>query len=94
MKRRVLLIDLGAKFGGVETYLVSLAGLLACDIDLYVLCVLPELSTRLADLRGQGYSPASVSRYIQTAPLSGRTDRCATAPPALSNPYCPTQWLS
>ncbi len=47
MKRRVLLIDLGAKFGGVETYLVSLAGLLACDIDLYVLCVLPELSTRL-----------------------------------------------
>ena len=28
-KRRVLLIDLGAHFGGVETYLVSLAGLLA-----------------------------------------------------------------
>jgi glycosyltransferase involved in cell wall biosynthesis len=47
VKRRVLLIDLGAKFGGVETYLVSLAGLLASDIDLYVLCVLPELSTRL-----------------------------------------------
>lgn len=49
MKRRVLLIDLGANFGGVETYLVSLAGLLATDIDLYVLCVLPELSTRLAN---------------------------------------------
>lgn len=48
MKRRVLLIDLGATFGGVETYLVSLAGLLAADVDLYVLCVLPELSTRLA----------------------------------------------
>jgi glycosyltransferase involved in cell wall biosynthesis len=47
-KRRVLLITLGAHFGGVETYLVSLAGLLASDIDLYVLCVLPELSTRLA----------------------------------------------
>lgn len=47
-KRRVLLIDLGAHFGGVETYLVSLAGLLASDVDLYVLCVLPELSTRLA----------------------------------------------
>lgn len=48
-KRRVLLIDLGARFGGVETYLVNLAGLLASDMDLYVLCVLPELGTRLAD---------------------------------------------
>ncbi len=48
MKRRVLLIDLGATFGGVETYLVSLSSLLAADVDLYVLCVLPELSTRLA----------------------------------------------
>jgi glycosyltransferase involved in cell wall biosynthesis len=47
-KRRVLFIGLGAHFGGVETYLVSLAGLLASDLDLYVLCVLPELSTRLA----------------------------------------------
>jgi glycosyltransferase involved in cell wall biosynthesis len=45
---RVLLIDLGANFGGVESYLVSLAGLLASDLDLYALCVLPELSTRLS----------------------------------------------
>ena len=48
MKRRVLLIDLGPQFGGIGTYLVSLADLLASDVDLYVLCVLPELSTRLA----------------------------------------------
>ncbi len=48
-KRRVLLIDLGPQFGGIETYLVSLTDLLASDIDLYVLCVLPELSTRLAE---------------------------------------------
>jgi glycosyltransferase involved in cell wall biosynthesis len=47
-RRRVLLIGLGAHFGGVETYLVSIAELLASEIDLYVLCVLPELSTRLA----------------------------------------------
>ena len=47
MKRRILLIDLGADFGGVETYLVSLAALLATDTDLYALCVLPELSRRL-----------------------------------------------
>jgi glycosyltransferase involved in cell wall biosynthesis len=49
MKRRVLLIDLGANFGGVESYLVSLTRLLATEIDLYVLCVLPELKTRLAN---------------------------------------------
>jgi glycosyltransferase involved in cell wall biosynthesis len=47
-KPRVLLIDLGANFGGVESYLVSLAGLLASDMELYVLCVLPELSARLS----------------------------------------------
>ena len=46
-KRRVLLIDLGPEFGGIETYLVSLAELLAGDVDLYVLCVLPELAARL-----------------------------------------------
>jgi glycosyltransferase involved in cell wall biosynthesis len=48
-KRRVLLIDCGPQFGGIETYLVSLADLLAGDVDLYMLCVHPELSTRLAD---------------------------------------------
>jgi hypothetical protein len=48
MKRRVLLIDLGANFGGVESYLVSLTRLLATELDLYVLCVLPELKTRLS----------------------------------------------
>jgi len=46
-KRRVLLIDLGPQFGGIETYLVSLAELLASEVDLYVLCVLPELRARL-----------------------------------------------
>ena len=46
-KRRVLLIDLGAHFGGVESYLVRLAELLTGEIDLYALCVLPELGTRL-----------------------------------------------
>jgi glycosyltransferase involved in cell wall biosynthesis len=48
MKRRVLLIDLGPQFGGIETYLVGLAGLLASEIELYMLCVHPELSARLA----------------------------------------------
>jgi len=47
-KSRVLLVDLGPQFGGIETYLAGLADLLAGDIELYALCVLPELSTRLA----------------------------------------------
>jgi glycosyltransferase involved in cell wall biosynthesis len=48
LKRKVLLIDLGPQFGGIGTYLVSLADLLAQDVDLYILCVMPELSKRLA----------------------------------------------
>lgn len=47
--QRVLLIDLGAHFGGVENYLVSLAQLLEGEVDLYALCVLPELARRLND---------------------------------------------
>jgi glycosyltransferase involved in cell wall biosynthesis len=44
---RVLLIDLGAHFGGVENYLVSLTALLAGEVELRALCVLPELEERL-----------------------------------------------
>jgi len=44
----VLLIDLGAHFGGVENYLVSLAHLLQGEVELYALCVLPELANRLS----------------------------------------------
>jgi glycosyltransferase involved in cell wall biosynthesis len=50
-RARVLLLDLGAHYGGVENYLVNLASLLRNDVDLYALCVLPELQTRL---QGQG----------------------------------------
>jgi glycosyltransferase involved in cell wall biosynthesis len=46
-RARVLLLDLGAHYGGVENYLVNLASLLRNDVDLYALCVLPELQTRL-----------------------------------------------
>ena len=44
---KVLLIDLGAQFGGVENYLVSLSGLLEGEVELYALCILPELAKRL-----------------------------------------------
>lgn len=45
----VLLLDLGAHYGGVENYLVNLAVLVRNDVDLYALCVLPELQTRLQE---------------------------------------------
>jgi glycosyltransferase involved in cell wall biosynthesis len=48
-RARVLLLDLGAHYGGVENYLVNLAFLLRNDVDLYALCVLPELETRLQE---------------------------------------------
>ena len=44
---KVLLIDLGAHFGGVENYLVSLAGLLTGEVELQALCVLSELAKQL-----------------------------------------------
>ena len=46
-KQRVLFIDLGAHFGGVENYLVSLTQLLNREVEVYALCVLPELAKRL-----------------------------------------------
>lgn len=48
-RARVLLLDLGAHYGGVENYLVNLASLLRNDVDLYALCVLPELEARLRE---------------------------------------------
>jgi glycosyltransferase involved in cell wall biosynthesis len=43
------MVDLGAHFGGVENYLLRLAELLKGEVELYGLCVLPELNARLAD---------------------------------------------
>lgn len=48
-RARVLLLDLGAHYGGVENYLVNLAVLVRSNVDLYALCVLPELQTRLQE---------------------------------------------
>ena len=48
-RARVLLLDLGAHYGGVENYLVNLAMLVRNSVDLYALCVLPELETRLQE---------------------------------------------
>jgi glycosyltransferase involved in cell wall biosynthesis len=46
-KRRILLISLGGSMGGVETYLEGLAGILHPNAELFGLCVLAELATRL-----------------------------------------------
>jgi glycosyltransferase involved in cell wall biosynthesis len=49
-KPKLLLIDIGAPFGGVETYLVSLCSLLQTRCDLFCICALPELAARLKPL--------------------------------------------
>jgi glycosyltransferase involved in cell wall biosynthesis len=52
MKReRVLFIDLGSHYGGVETYVEGLAGILSPYVEGYAVCSLPELGTKL---RAQG----------------------------------------
>ena len=94
VKRRVLLIDLGPQFGGIGTYLVSLADLLASDVDLYALCVLPELSARLTSSGAKVIRLPVFCGTIQAAALSGDSDCCSVAAAALRHPYGTTQWLS
>jgi len=43
-KRRVLFLDLGSNFGGVEVYLQGLAEALGTDADLYAVCSLSRLN--------------------------------------------------
>lgn len=37
--KKVLFVDLAYPFGGIETYLVSLAQILAGEIEMFALCV-------------------------------------------------------
>jgi glycosyltransferase involved in cell wall biosynthesis len=60
-RARVLLLDLGAHYGGVENYLVNLASLLRNDVDLYALCVLPELQARL---QKQGVAVVHIPSFV------------------------------
>ena len=50
-KERILFIDLGSDYGGVETYLKNLGGLLASYVEGYALLSLPRLAN---ELRAQG----------------------------------------
>lgn len=49
-RKKVLFIDLGAPFGGVEAYVVGLARLLAQDAELFCVCALPQLAVALRAL--------------------------------------------
>jgi len=49
-RKRILLVDIGAPFGGVETYVQSLASILVNEADIYSICALPELAARLQSL--------------------------------------------
>jgi len=46
-EERVLFIDLGSHYGGVETYLDGLVGILGPSIEGYALCSLPRLTSQL-----------------------------------------------
>jgi len=49
-EQKLLLIDIGAPFGGVETYIENLAALLRRELPLFCICALPELAARLKPL--------------------------------------------
>jgi glycosyltransferase involved in cell wall biosynthesis len=53
----VLFVDLGSHYGGVETYLDGLAGILSPNIEGYALCSLPRLT---AQLRSHGMTVVSL----------------------------------
>jgi glycosyltransferase involved in cell wall biosynthesis len=48
LRPRVLLIDLGGHFGGVENYLAHLSTLIGEQVTLYALCALPSLGMTLS----------------------------------------------
>ena len=50
VKKKILLVDLGAPMGGVEHYIEILSGMLRDRATLVSLCVLPELALRLRGL--------------------------------------------
>ena len=56
-RERVLFLDLGSHYGGVETYLDGLAGILSPNIEGYALCSLPRLT---AQLRSHGMTVVSL----------------------------------
>jgi glycosyltransferase involved in cell wall biosynthesis len=47
VKKKILLVDLGASMGGVESYIEGLSGMLRDRGTIVSLCVLPELARRL-----------------------------------------------
>jgi glycosyltransferase involved in cell wall biosynthesis len=49
VKKRILLVALGASMGGVESYVEGLSGILQGRATVLSLCVLPELAQRLRD---------------------------------------------
>jgi glycosyltransferase involved in cell wall biosynthesis len=62
-KKRILLVDLGACMGGVEVHLEALADILHGNAEVFAICALKELATRL-EKHGV---------HVHTVPLFSRT---------------------
>lgn len=61
-KERILFVDLGSHYGGVETYIEGLVDILGSRAQIYALCSLPKLATRL---RAKNVSVVCVS-FLQS----------------------------
>jgi glycosyltransferase involved in cell wall biosynthesis len=62
-KRKVLLVDIGAPFGGVEIYVRNLSRLLQDEVDFRVLCVNPQLAASLRELKLPLFALISVRNW-------------------------------
>jgi glycosyltransferase involved in cell wall biosynthesis len=67
--KKVLLVDLGVPFGGVETYLVNLAKILHGQMELFAICVNPELAAALGEEGVRVFPRAGMSNRGKPANL-------------------------
>jgi glycosyltransferase involved in cell wall biosynthesis len=62
-RRKILLVDIGASFGGVETYVRDLSRLLQDEVDFFVLCVNPQLKESLQGLNLRLFALSSAQKW-------------------------------
>jgi glycosyltransferase involved in cell wall biosynthesis len=62
-KRKIFLVDIGASFGGVETYVRDLSRLLQDDVEFFVLCVNPQLMESLRELNLRIFALRSIRKW-------------------------------
>jgi glycosyltransferase involved in cell wall biosynthesis len=69
-KRKVLLVDIGPSFGGVETYVRDLSRLLQDEVDFFVLCVNPQLKEALQGLNVRLFALTSAQKWSRVGQMT------------------------